>query len=110
MCHLICIKKAVHEFSGMSMYGWSPLDMAPKQMTHFYCNERYRICLRILIMVFVLFRVFRGSADTLGFEDFIDEFFYTILEGCRSGSLSWSWIMYPFTTCNGFHRCVLMLE
>jgi hypothetical protein len=58
---------------GLRRTGWSPLGVAPKQVSQFHRDERYQILPAYSQDGIVLTRVFRGSTDALVFEDFIDE-------------------------------------
>jgi transposase len=53
--------------------GWSPLGIAPRQVSQFHRDERYQILPAYAQDGVVLSRVFRGSTDAIMFEDFIDE-------------------------------------
>lgn len=53
--------------------GWSPLGVAPRQVSQFHRDERYQILPAYAQDGLVLSRVFRGSTDAIVFEDFIDE-------------------------------------
>lgn len=53
--------------------GWSPLGVAPEQMSQFRRGERYQILPIYTQDSIVLSRVFRGSTDASIFKDFIDQ-------------------------------------
>lgn len=59
---------------GFRRTGWSPLGVAPVQVSQFHRDERYQILPAYAQDCIVLSRVFRGSTDAAVFEDFIDEF------------------------------------
>lgn len=53
--------------------GWSPLGMAPVQVSKFHHDQRYQILPAYAQDGIVLSRVFRGSTDASVFEDFIEQ-------------------------------------
>ncbi|KAJ5434746.1 hypothetical protein N7491_005341 [Penicillium cf. griseofulvum] len=55
---------------------WSPLGVAPKQVSQFHRHERYQILPAYAQGGIVLSRVFRGSRDASTFENFIHELRY----------------------------------
>ncbi|OGE46974.1 hypothetical protein PENARI_c081G08890 [Penicillium arizonense] len=58
---------------GFRRTGWSPLGVAPRQVSQFHRDERYQILPAYAQDGILLTRVFRGSTDAALFEDFIDE-------------------------------------
>lgn len=58
---------------GFRRTGWSPLGVAPVQMSQFHRDERYQILPAYAEDGIVLSRVFRGSTDAAVFKDFIDQ-------------------------------------
>ena len=58
---------------GFRRTGWSPLGVAPLQVSNFHRDQRYQILLAYAQDSIVLSRVFRGSTDAAVFEDFIDQ-------------------------------------
>lgn len=58
---------------GFRRTGWSPLGVAPVQMSQFHRDERYQILPAYTQDGIILSRVFRGSTDAAVFEDFIDQ-------------------------------------
>ena len=56
---------------GFRRTGWSPLGVAPVQVSQFHHDERYQILPAYAQNGIVLSRVFRGSTDATVFEDFI---------------------------------------
>lgn len=55
---------------GFRRTGWSPLGMAPVQVSKFHRDQRYQILPAYSQDGVVLSRVFRGSTDASAFEDF----------------------------------------
>jgi transposase len=64
---------------GFRRTGWSPLGVAPRQVSQFHRGERYQILPAYSQDGILITRVFRGSTDASIFEDFIDE----LLRHCR---------------------------
>lgn len=58
---------------GFRRTGWSPLGVAPKQVSQFRRGERYQILPAYAQDGIMLYRVFCGSTDASIFEDFIDQ-------------------------------------
>lgn len=58
---------------GFRRTGWSPLGVAPRQVSQFHRDERYQILPAYAQDGILLTRIFRGSTDAAVFEDFIDE-------------------------------------
>lgn len=58
---------------GFRRKGWSPLGVAPRQVSQFHRDERYQVLPAYAQDGILLTRVFRGSTDAAVFEDFIDE-------------------------------------
>ncbi|KAJ5513129.1 hypothetical protein N7463_002681 [Penicillium fimorum] len=58
---------------GFRRTGWSPLGVAPRQVSQFHRDERYQILPAYAQDGILMSRVFRGSTDATVFEDFIDE-------------------------------------
>lgn len=58
---------------GFRRTGWSPLGVAPVQVSQFHRDDRYQILPAYAQDGIVLSRVFRGSTDATVFEDFIDQ-------------------------------------
>ena len=58
---------------GFRRTGWSPLGVAPVQVSQFHRDERYQILPAYAQDGIVLSRVFRGSTDAGVFEDFLDQ-------------------------------------
>ncbi|ODM18131.1 hypothetical protein SI65_06002 [Aspergillus cristatus] len=58
---------------GFRRAGWSPLGMAPTQISQFRRNQRYQILPAYAQDGIVLSRIFRGSTDATLFEDFIEQ-------------------------------------
>jgi hypothetical protein len=58
---------------GFRRTGWSPLGVAPVQVTHFRRENRYQILPAYSQDGILLSRVFQGSTDSNVFEDFIEE-------------------------------------
>lgn len=58
---------------GFRRSGWSPLGVAPVQVSQFHRDERYQILPAYAQDGIVLSRVFRGSTDAGVFEDFLDQ-------------------------------------
>jgi transposase len=58
---------------GFRRTGWSPLGVAPRQVSQFHRDERYQILPAYSQDGIMLSRVFRGSTDASVFEDFIEE-------------------------------------
>ncbi|KAI2791665.1 hypothetical protein POX_c04532 [Penicillium oxalicum] len=58
---------------GFRRTGWSPLGVAPVQVSQFHRDERYQILPAYAQDGIVLSRVFRGATDATLFEDFVDE-------------------------------------
>ena len=58
---------------GFRRTGWSPLGVAPVQVSQFHRDERYQILPAYAQDGVVLSRVFRGSTDAAMFEDFVDQ-------------------------------------
>ncbi|KAJ6116937.1 hypothetical protein N7512_006662 [Penicillium capsulatum] len=58
---------------GFRRTGWSPLGIAPRQVSQFHRDERYQILPAYAQDGIVLSRVFRGSTDATVFEDFIGQ-------------------------------------
>ncbi|KAJ5146627.1 uncharacterized protein N7515_001191 [Penicillium bovifimosum] len=56
---------------GFRRTGWSPLGVAPIQVSQFHRDQRYQILPAYAQDGIVLSRVFRGSTDATMFEDFI---------------------------------------
>lgn len=56
---------------GFRRTGWSPLGVAPMQVSQFHREQRYQILPAYAQDGIVLSRVFRGSTDAIMFEDFI---------------------------------------
>ncbi|OQE34372.1 hypothetical protein PENCOP_c018G08109 [Penicillium coprophilum] len=52
---------------------WSPLGVAPRQVSQFHRDERYQILPAYAQDGILMSRVFRGSTDAAVFEDFVDE-------------------------------------
>ncbi|KAJ5346184.1 hypothetical protein N7452_004188 [Penicillium brevicompactum] len=94
---------------GFRRTGWSPLGVAPRQVSQFHRDERYQILPAYTQDGILVTRVFRGSTDATVFEDFIDELLRHVGDG-RSRTRFWSWIMHLFTALSGFYRCVLMRD
>lgn len=61
---------------GFRRTGWSPLGVAPSQVTKFHRGQRYQILLAYAQDGIVLFRIFQGSTDASIFEDFVQEFLH----------------------------------
>lgn len=64
---------------GFGQTGWSPLGVAPVQVSQFHCDERYQILPVYAEDSIVLSCVFRGSTDSAVPEDFINQ----LLQHCR---------------------------
>lgn len=58
---------------GFRRTGWSPLGVAPVQVSKFHRDQRYQILPAYAQDGIVLSRVFRGSTDASVFEDFIGQ-------------------------------------
>lgn len=58
---------------GFRRTGWSPLGVAPVQVSQFHRDERYQILPAYAQDGIVFSRIFRGSTDATVFEDFIDQ-------------------------------------
>jgi hypothetical protein len=58
---------------GFRRTGWSPLGIAPVQLSKFHRDQRYQILPAYSQDGIVMSRVFRGSTDGSVFEDFIEE-------------------------------------
>jgi transposase len=58
---------------GFRRTGWSPLGIAPVQVSKFHRDQRYQILPAYAQDGIVLSRVFRGSTDASVFEDFIEQ-------------------------------------
>lgn len=58
---------------GFRRTGWSPLGVAPVQVSQFHRDERYQILPAYAQDGIVLSRIFRGSTDAGVFEDFLDQ-------------------------------------
>ncbi|KAI3112716.1 hypothetical protein CBS147330_9904 [Penicillium roqueforti] len=58
---------------GFRRTGWSPLGVAPRQVSQFHRDERYQILPAYTQDGILMTRVFRGSTDAAVFEDFVDE-------------------------------------
>lgn len=63
---------------GFRRTGWSPLGVAPVQVSRFHRDQRYQILPAYAQDGIVLSRVFQGSTDATVFEDFIEQ----LLEHC----------------------------
>lgn len=64
---------------GFRRTGWSPLNVAPRQVSQFHRDERYQNLPAYAQDNILMSRVFRGSTDAAVFEDFVDE----LLRHCR---------------------------
>jgi len=58
---------------GFRQTSWSPLGIAPVQVSQFHRDERYQILPAYSQGSIVLSRIFRGAMDAAVFEDFIDQ-------------------------------------
>lgn len=58
---------------GFRRTGWSPLGIAPVQVSKFHRDQRYQILPAYSQDGIVMSRVFRGSTDASVFEDFVEE-------------------------------------
>lgn len=58
---------------GFRRTAWSPLGVAPVQVSQFHRDDRYQVLPAYAQDGIVLSRVFRGSTDATVFEDFIDQ-------------------------------------
>lgn len=58
---------------GFRRTGWSPLGMAPVQVSKFHRDQRHQILPAYAQDGVVLSRAFRGSTDASAFEDFIEQ-------------------------------------
>lgn len=58
---------------GLRRTGWSPLGVAPVQVSQFHRDQRYQILPAYAQDGVVLSRVFQGSTDASVFGDFIDQ-------------------------------------
>ncbi|KAJ5142504.1 uncharacterized protein N7515_001291 [Penicillium bovifimosum] len=58
---------------GFRRTGWSPLGVAPRQVSQFHRDERYQILPAYAQDGILMTRVFRGSTDAAVFEDFVAE-------------------------------------
>lgn len=58
---------------GFRRRGWSPLGTTPLEVTRFHRSQRYQILPAYTQDGILLSRVFQGSTDTEGFEDFLEE-------------------------------------
>lgn len=58
---------------GFRRTGWSPLGVAPLQVSNFHRDQRYQILPAYSQNGIVLSRIFQGSTDAALFEDFIDQ-------------------------------------
>lgn len=56
---------------GFRRTGWSPLGVAPLQISQFHHDQRYQILPAYAQDGIVLSRIFRGSSDAARLEDFI---------------------------------------
>lgn len=70
--HLVCVDESgCNKTAGFRRIGWSPLDVAPLQVSQFHRDQRYQILPEYAQDGIVLSRVFRGSTDAIVFEDFL---------------------------------------
>lgn len=70
--HLVCVDESeCNKTAGFRRIGWSPLDVAPLQVSQFHRDQRYQILPAYAQYGIVLSRVFRGSTDAIVFEDFL---------------------------------------
>lgn len=71
--HLIYVDESgCDKLVGFRRTGWSPLGVAPVQISQFHRDDRYQILPAYSQDGIVLSRVFRGPTDAVLFEDFID--------------------------------------
>jgi transposase len=63
-----CDKRA-----GFRRTGWSPLGVAPSQVTQFHRDQRYQILPAYTQDGIIMSRIFKSSTDASFFEDFIEE-------------------------------------
>jgi hypothetical protein len=94
---------------GFRRTGWSPLSVAPVQVSQFHRDERIKYSQRMPKMVSCFPAFFVVQQMPVYSKIFSTSFFDTVEDG-RSRNPFWSWIMHRFTTLNVLHRCVLMLE
>jgi hypothetical protein len=78
--HLVYVDKSgCDKRAGFRRTGWSPLGVAPLQVSHFHRDQRYQILPAYSQDGIILSRVFRGSTDAAMFEDFLAQ----LLEHCE---------------------------
>jgi transposase len=72
--HLVYVDESgCDKRSGFRRTGWSPVGVAPVQIAQFQRKKRYQILPAYAQDGVVLACVFRGSTDSIVFEDFIEE-------------------------------------
>ena len=81
---------------GFRQTGWSPLGVAPVQVSQFHCDQRYQILPAYAQLALL------SSAISLNS-------FSTIVESGPSQNRSWLWTMHLFITLRISHNCALML-
>ena len=70
--HLVYVDESgCDKRAGFRRTGWSPLGVAPLQVSQFHRDQRYQILPAYAQDGIVLSRVFRGSTDAIVFEDFL---------------------------------------
>lgn len=70
--HLVCVDESgCYKKAGFRRIGWSPLGVAPLQVSQFHRDQRYQILPAYAQDGIVLSHVFHGSTDAIVFEDFL---------------------------------------
>ena len=70
--HLVYVDESgCDKRAGFRRTGWSPLGVAPLQVSLFHRDQQYQILPAYAQDGIVLSRVFRGSTDAIVFEDFL---------------------------------------
>lgn len=70
--HLVYVDESgCDERIGFRQMGWSPLGVAPVQISKFHCDHHYQILPAYAQGDIILSCVFQGSTDASVFEDFI---------------------------------------
>jgi hypothetical protein len=72
--HLVYVNESRYDKrAGFRRIGWSPLSVAPLQVSQFHRDQRYQILPTYTQDGILLSRVFCGATDGTVFEDFISQ-------------------------------------
>ncbi|EED22757.1 TPR domain protein [Talaromyces stipitatus ATCC 10500] len=72
--HLVYVDESgCDKRAGFRRTGWSPLGVAPAQVTKFHRDQRYQILPAYAQDGVIMYYVFKGSTDASFFENFIEE-------------------------------------